>query len=54
VAWDSQDGFGVRFDWGLAGVRRLAPHVEVAVVVDVLRFSTATETAVEHGVAVNP
>jgi 2-phosphosulfolactate phosphatase len=54
VAWDDQDGFAVRFDWGVAGVARLAPHVDAIVVVDVLRFTTAVETAVTHGLAVHP
>jgi 2-phosphosulfolactate phosphatase len=54
MAWDAQDGALIRFDWGPAGVARLARHVDVVVVVDVLRFSTATETAVAHGLAVHP
>lgn len=54
AAWDSQEGFNVRFDWGPAGVARLAPVVEILVVVDVLRFTTAVETATEHGIMVYP
>jgi 2-phosphosulfolactate phosphatase len=54
MSWETQDGFAVRFDWGPGGVARLAPHVEVLVVVDVLRFTTAVDTAVGHGVVVHP
>ncbi len=48
----SQDGFDARFDWGSAGVARLAPHVSTIVIVDVLRFSTATETGVSAGIVI--
>ncbi|SEE54514.1 2-phosphosulfolactate phosphatase [Jiangella alba] len=52
-AWD-QDGFGVRVDWGLAGARRLAPHVACLVVVDVLSFTTAVSVAADAGTTVYP
>ena len=48
----SQDGFDARVDWGSAGVARLAPHVSTIVIVDVLRFSTATETGVSAGIVI--
>jgi 2-phosphosulfolactate phosphatase len=54
VSWASQDGFDVRFDWGVPGVTRLAPHCRTLVVVDVLRFSTAVETGLTHGLVVQP
>ncbi|HXH23019.1 MAG TPA: 2-phosphosulfolactate phosphatase [Dehalococcoidia bacterium] len=52
--WPAQHGFDVRFDWGPQGVERLAPHVRAVVIVDVLRFTTAVETACAGGVAVFP
>ncbi len=30
----AQDGFSVRFDWGLAGAQALAPSVSVLVIID--------------------
>lgn len=54
MSWVSQDGFDVRFDWGAPGVARLAPHCRTFVVVDVLRFSTAVETGLTHGLVVQP
>jgi 2-phosphosulfolactate phosphatase len=53
-AWPSQHGFDARFDWGPQGVQRLAPHVATIVIVDVLRFTTAVETACSGGVTVFP
>ncbi|MGH3038340.1 MAG: 2-phosphosulfolactate phosphatase [Gaiellaceae bacterium] len=52
--WATQDGFRVRFEWGPAGVSRLAPGVAVLVVVDVLRFTTAVDVAVSRGAEVFP
>jgi 2-phosphosulfolactate phosphatase len=49
-----QDGFMRRFEWGRTGARRLAPHVDVAVVVDVLSFSTSVDVAVARGCEVVP
>ena len=49
-----QAGFAVRFEWGLAGTRVLAPVSEVLVVVDVLSFSTAVEVALARGATVVP
>jgi len=54
VSWVSQDGFDLRFDWGAPGVARLAPHCRTFVVIDVLRFSTAVETGLTHGLVVQP
>jgi 2-phosphosulfolactate phosphatase len=50
----AQDGFTVRFDWGLAGARSLASSVNVLVIVDVLSFTTAVEVAVARGARVYP
>lgn len=44
----------VRFDWGMAGLLALAPDATVVVIVDVLRFTTAVNVAVERGSAVAP
>lgn len=40
-AWD-QASYQVRFDWGLAGLRRLAP-ADLTVIVDVLDLSTSAQ-----------
>lgn len=47
-----QGDFAVRLDWGPAGARATRP--DVAVVVDVLSFSTAVTVAVERGMQVYP
>jgi 2-phosphosulfolactate phosphatase len=52
--WASQEGFAARFDWGPQGVERLAGGVAALVVVDVLRFTSAVETACAHGLTVYP
>lgn len=46
-----QHRYQVRLDWGLDGLRRLAP-ADIVVVVDVLRFSTSTTAALERGESV--
>ncbi|MEV4620345.1 2-phosphosulfolactate phosphatase [Asanoa sp. NPDC049573] len=52
-AW-LQRGFGVRFDWGPEGARRLAPDSAYAVVVDVLSFTTSVSVLVDGGTRVRP
>jgi 2-phosphosulfolactate phosphatase len=52
--WPAQHGFHARFDWGPQGVERLAPNVRAIVVVDVLRFTSAVETACARSVTVFP
>ena len=52
-AW-LQRGYGVRFDWGLEGARRLAPGSAYAVVVDVLSFTTSVSVLVDAGTRVHP
>lgn len=50
----SQADSGVRFEWGAAGVTRLAADAACLVVVDVLSFSAAVTVAVEKGTRVIP
>ncbi len=50
----TQRGFAYRFDWGIDGLRRLAPLADVVVIVDVLRFTSAVSAAVESGALVLP
>jgi 2-phosphosulfolactate phosphatase len=47
-----QDDFQVRLDWGPIGAK--ATQAEIAVVVDVLSFSTSVTVAVERGMEVLP
>jgi len=54
VSWDSQEGFDVRFDWGTAGIARFTPQCRTFVIIDILRFSTAIETGLSHGLVIEP
>ena len=49
-----QDGFDLRVEWGLDGVRALGPHCAVLVIVDVLSFTTTVDVAVGRGGRVLP
>ncbi len=49
-----QRGFELRLDWGLTGLRALLPELATVVIVDVLRFTTAVESAVTAGCTVFP
>jgi 2-phosphosulfolactate phosphatase len=52
-----QTAYRVRFDWGLTGARALVEDAgpgDVAVVVDVLSFTTTLTVAVERGIEVYP
>ena len=52
-AW-RQRGYGVRSDWGLAGAIATAEGADVAVVVDVLSFTTTLSVALDAGASVIP
>ena len=53
MIWDHAE-YDLRCEWGLAGVRALAPIGDVLIVVDVLVFSTAVDIAVTRGASVLP
>ena len=46
--------FTVRLEWGLDGARTVAPGADIAVVVDVLSFSTCVSVALDRGTEVFP
>lgn len=50
----SQRSFRIRIEWGLAGARTLAPDADIAIVVDVLSFTTALSVAIDAGIEVLP
>jgi len=49
-----QPAYAVRFEWGPTGARAIAAGADVAVVVDVLSFTTTLSVAVERGIEVLP
>ena len=49
-----QADYRVRFDWGPTGAAAIAAGADVAVVVDVLSFTTTLTVAVERGITVWP
>ena len=49
-----QNGFAVRFDWGVDGLRAVAGGAHVVVVVDVLSFTTCVDIATSRGAVVLP
>jgi len=49
-----QAEFAVRLEWGLRGLRELAPVSDVVIVVDVLSFTTALDIATSRGAIIFP
>lgn len=49
-----QSAYEVRFEWGLEGIQQLANASTVAIVVDVLSFSSCVEIACNRGAIVLP
>jgi 2-phosphosulfolactate phosphatase len=49
-----QAAYAVRFDWGPTGAAAIAEGADLAVVVDVLSFTTTLSVAAERGVTVFP
>ena len=49
-----QQGWAIRFDWGLPGASSIAQGAAAVVVVDVLSFTTALSVAIDEGVEVFP
>src|SRR5258706_6002127 len=54
ASFTSQARYDVRFEWGERGLRALAPHVKLFVIVDVLSFSTCVALACARGATVLP
>ena len=52
--WVQQSDAEVRLEWGATGVSATAAGADFVVVVDVLRFTTAVEAAVDRGARVFP
>ncbi|HEX7976821.1 MAG TPA: 2-phosphosulfolactate phosphatase [Anaerolineales bacterium] len=50
----AQTPYRCRFDWGELAARQAAGRGDILVIVDVLRFSSAVVTAVQHGGVVYP
>lgn len=50
----TQSGWPLRLDWGPAGAAALVPGSDIAVVVDVLSFTTTVSVAVSRGIEVFP
>jgi 2-phosphosulfolactate phosphatase len=50
----SQDAFDVRCEWGGHGLSGIAPGCQLAIIIDVLSFSTAVDVAVSRSAEVYP
>ena len=49
-----QANFDIRCEWGMPAIEKLSPISEVAIVVDVMSFSTCVDIAVNNGALVFP
>lgn len=49
-----QSEFEIRCEWGLHGVRTLAPISDVIIIVDILSFTTCVDIATENGAIIYP
>ena len=54
MPWYGQEGFDLRFEWGLEGAKRLSSGVDISIIVDVLSFSTCVDIAVGRSARVYP
>jgi 2-phosphosulfolactate phosphatase len=54
ASFTSQAPYDVRFEWGERGLRALAPHAKLFVIVDVLSFATSVAVACARGATVFP
>jgi 2-phosphosulfolactate phosphatase len=52
--WFSQEKYTLRLDWGWEGARRATERGDLLVVVDILRFSTATTVAASRNITITP
>lgn len=50
----AQTDFAIRCEWGLQGVRQLAPISDVVIIVDVFSFTTCVEIATSQGALIYP
>jgi 2-phosphosulfolactate phosphatase len=50
----NQNESAVRFEWGLSGLKALAPVSDVIIIVDVLSFTTSVDIAVGNGAYIFP
>ncbi len=52
--WQRQQGFALRCEWGAIGAQTLIGAHDIAVVVDVLSFSTTVSVAMDRGMRIRP
>lgn len=50
----NQSAYDLRCEWGLEGIRQLAPTSDAIIIVDVFSFTTAVDIAVSRGACVYP
>lgn len=54
MSYFDQSPYDIRCEWGLEGIRELAPITDLFVIVDVISFSTCTSMAIDRGATVHP